>query len=47
MKVTEREESLGRLQIDLGNDRILPLLRFRGQVRGCGAHTQPAAWSLP
>jgi hypothetical protein len=30
--VTEREEVLGRLQIDLGTDRQLPLLRFRGQV---------------
>lgn len=29
MKVTEREELLSRLQINLGNGRVLPLLRFR------------------
>ncbi|KAG2498001.1 hypothetical protein HYH03_004260 [Edaphochlamys debaryana] len=33
VKITTREELLGRLQIDLGNDRVLPLLKFRGQVR--------------
>ena len=33
MKVTEREELLSRLQINLGNGRVLPLLRFRGQIR--------------
>jgi len=33
VKVTEREELLGRLQIDLNNGRQLPLIRFRGQVR--------------
>ncbi|KAG2448651.1 hypothetical protein HYH02_006008 [Chlamydomonas schloesseri] len=33
MKITTREEGLGRLQVDLGKDRVLPLLKFRGQVR--------------
>eukprot|EP00879_Flechtneria_rotunda_P008535 GHRR01008942.1.p1 GENE.GHRR01008942.1~~GHRR01008942.1.p1 ORF type:complete len:328 (+),score=78.40 GHRR01008942.1:90-1073(+) len=33
MRVTRREEELGRLQIQLGPKRILPLIRFRGAVR--------------
>ncbi|EFJ44781.1 acetylglucosaminyltransferase [Volvox carteri f. nagariensis] len=33
VRITTREELMGRLQIDLGNDRVLPLLKFRGQVR--------------
>ena len=33
IKVTEREELLSRLQINLGKGRVLPLLRFRGQIR--------------
>eukprot|EP00199_Chlamydomonas_sp_CCMP681_P000535 CAMPEP_0119113798 /NCGR_PEP_ID=MMETSP1180-20130426/45215_1 /TAXON_ID=3052 ORGANISM="Chlamydomonas cf sp, Strain CCMP681" /NCGR_SAMPLE_ID=MMETSP1180 /ASSEMBLY_ACC=CAM_ASM_000741 /LENGTH=471 /DNA_ID=CAMNT_0007102049 /DNA_START=9 /DNA_END=1424 /DNA_ORIENTATION=- len=33
VRVTEREEVLGRLQIELGGTRQLPLLRFRGQIR--------------
>ncbi|KAG2446119.1 hypothetical protein HXX76_000718 [Chlamydomonas incerta] len=33
LRVTTREEGLGRLQVDLGKDRVLPLLKFRGQVR--------------
>lgn len=33
MAVTEREEILGRLQVDLGGARQLPLIRLRGQVR--------------
>lgn len=33
VKVTTREELLGLLQVDLGEDRVLPLLKFRGQVR--------------
>jgi len=32
-KITAREESLGRLLIKLGGDRVLPLIRFRGAVR--------------
>lgn len=32
-KIIEREESLGRLQIDLGGGRVVPLARFRGSVR--------------
>jgi len=32
-RITDREELLSRLQIDLGNGRVLPLLRFRGKVR--------------
>ncbi|GLC51467.1 hypothetical protein PLESTB_000505700 [Pleodorina starrii] len=33
VRITTREEVMGRLQIDLGSDRVLPLLKFRGQVR--------------
>lgn len=33
VRITTREELLGRLQIDLGGDRVIPLLKFRGQVR--------------
>ncbi|GIL43550.1 hypothetical protein Vafri_1251 [Volvox africanus] len=33
VRITTREELIGRLQVDLGNDRVLPLLKFRGQVR--------------
>ncbi|KAJ9527361.1 hypothetical protein QJQ45_025630 [Haematococcus lacustris] len=31
--ITDREETLGRLQLDLGSGRQLPLIRFRGLVR--------------
>eukprot|EP00892_Ulva_mutabilis_P000886 jgi/Ulvmu1/10799/UM069_0034.1 len=31
--VVEREDSLGRLQVDLGKGRVLPLSRLRGAVR--------------
>jgi len=33
VKVTKREEEMGRLLIDLGSDRVLPLSKLRGQVR--------------
>lgn len=33
LQVTDREELLSRLQVDLGNGRVLPLIKFRGQLR--------------
>jgi hypothetical protein len=33
LRVTQREEGLGRLLVDLGGGRVLPLIRFRGSVR--------------
>ncbi|GAX77479.1 hypothetical protein CEUSTIGMA_g4923.t1 [Chlamydomonas eustigma] len=33
LQVSDREELLSRLQVDLGNGRVFPLLRFRGMVR--------------
>jgi tetratricopeptide (TPR) repeat protein len=33
LAVTQREEGLGRLLVDLGAGRILPLIKFRGVVR--------------
>lgn len=33
LAVTQREEGLGRLLVDLGGNRILPLIKFRGSVR--------------
>jgi len=33
LRVTQREEGLGRLLVDLGRARVLPLIRFRGAVR--------------
>jgi tetratricopeptide (TPR) repeat protein len=33
LRVTQREEGLGRLLIDLGGGRVLPLIRFRGVIR--------------
>lgn len=33
VQITTREETLGMLQLDLGGDRVLPLAKFRGQVR--------------
>lgn len=32
-QVTVREESMGRLLLDLGSDRVLPLAKMRGTVR--------------
>lgn len=45
VKKTSREDALSRLQIDLGNRRVLPLLGVRGQVRpvlvaGTKAHVE-------